>query len=476
MKLTLKITALLLFLTLPFILVLSVGFLLSPEYDETFVGALDEKLERLHSIEENKIVIVGGSSVAFGYDGEIMEKYLDMPVVNFGLYAALGTKLMLDLSKDAVKEGDIVIVAPEMDSETLSLYFSALMTLRALESSPEYLFDIPNEHTASLVGSSWKFAVEKLESKIIGKDVPSGVYRADSFDERGDIKYPRPENVMREYYDANLTLDLTESIVSLDFLNYLNEYIAYCESIGAKVYFEFPPMNRLAFSEDSTEDTRYEFEEFLRDKLDCPLIASSVEDYIYDEGYFYDSNFHLNDAGVIMHTVNVTRDLLLELGIPKAVEENIPEPPSLPEREVRYFGEDENAKYFEFEKRADGSYTLVKVKDEYLYMDSFTVPLGYDGYIVSAIGERAFDGSAIERLTVTEDTNLAVFENGFFLGAESFKELYLYNLDGLSINPPDSFLGRRDDFVVYVTPESNYMDAGGYDWGNRGLTFEYILD
>jgi hypothetical protein len=177
-----------------------------------------------------------------------------------------------------------------------------------------------------------------------------------------------------------------------------------------------------------------------------------------------------------MHTVNVTRDLLLELGIPKAVEENIPEPPSLPEREVRYFGEDENAKYFEFEKRADGSYTLVKVKDEYLYMDSFTVPLGYDGYIVSAIGERAFDGSAIERLTVTEDTNLAVFENGFFHGAESFKELYLYNLDGLSINPPDSFLGRRDDFVVYVTPESNYMDAGGYDWGNRGLTFEYILD
>lgn len=476
MKLTLKITALLLLLILPFILVLSVAFLLPPEYDETFVGALDEKLERLHSIEEDKILIVGGSSVAFGYDSEIIEKYLDMPVVNFGLYAALGTKLMLDLSKNEVEEGDIVIIAPEMDSETLSLYFSALMTLRALESSPEYLFDIPSEHTASLVGSIWSFAVEKFENKIIEKELQEGIYRADSFDERGDIKYPRPENVMREYYDANRTLDLTESIVGEDFLNYLNEYISHCKSVGAKVYFEFPPMNRLAISKNSTEDTRYEFEEFLRERLDCPIIAASVEDYIYDEGYFYDSNFHLNDAGVVMHTVNVTRDLLLELEIPKAVEEDIPEPPELPEQDVRYFGEDENAKYFEFEKRADGSYALVKVKDEYLHMDSFTLPLGYNGYIVSAVAERAFEGSSLEKLIVPEDTNLWAFENGFYLGAPKFKELYLYNLDGMAINPPDSFSGRREDFVVYVTPESDYMDEGGYNWQSLGLTFKYIFD
>ena len=477
LKVSIKIVALILLLVLPFALVFSVAFIMSPEYEDTFVGALDEKLERLHSLREDKIVIVGGSSVAFGYDSAIIEKYLDMPVVNFGLYAALGTKLMLDLSRDGIKDGDIVIIAPEMDSQTLSLYFSALNTLRALESSPEYLLDLPSEHTASLVGSTWKFAVEKLESKMNGKALEEGVYRADSFDERGDIKYSRAENIMQEYFDANLVLDLNESIVDLEFVDYLNEYIAYCNSVGAKVYFEFPPMNRLAISEDSDEDSRYEFEEFLREKLDCPLISASIEDYIYDEGYFYDSNFHLNDAGAVMHTVNVTRDLLLELGIPKAVTEEIPEPPALPEIEVRYLGEeDENAKYFEFEKRADGSYTLVGVKEEYLFMDTLTVPCGYNGYIVSAIGESAFLGSSLRRLIVPEGTNLWRFDNGFYIGAEYFSELYLYHPDGSDIAPPDDFRGRRDDFVVYITTDSNYMDIGGYDWQNRGLTFEYILE
>ena len=34
-----------------------------------------------------------------------------MPVVNFGLYANLGTKYMLDIAKDFIGKDDIVIIA-----------------------------------------------------------------------------------------------------------------------------------------------------------------------------------------------------------------------------------------------------------------------------------------------------------------------------------------------------------------------------
>ena len=180
MKLSIKIVSLTLVAIFPILLLFSVAFLTKSEFDESFVGALDDKLDRLYSIEEEKIVIIGGSSAAFGYDSEIIENHLDMPVVNMGLYAALGTKLMLDLSRDAIREGDIVIIAPELDAQTLSLYFNASTTLKALDSSRHYLRSIPSEHRASLLGASFEFASEKLSYKIFGAPEFDGIYSSKS--------------------------------------------------------------------------------------------------------------------------------------------------------------------------------------------------------------------------------------------------------------------------------------------------------
>ena len=105
----------------PFVSVVAFAVSMPAQYTDTFVGELNEKVDRLYEIDEPKIVVVGGSSVAFGLDSAMLEKYTGMPVVNFGLYAALGPKVMLDLSRDGIKEGDIVIIAPELDAQTLSL-------------------------------------------------------------------------------------------------------------------------------------------------------------------------------------------------------------------------------------------------------------------------------------------------------------------------------------------------------------------
>ena len=51
---------------IPFVMVFAAVFALPAVYDDTFVGELSEKYDRLCSIESKKIVIVGGSSAAFG--------------------------------------------------------------------------------------------------------------------------------------------------------------------------------------------------------------------------------------------------------------------------------------------------------------------------------------------------------------------------------------------------------------------------
>ena len=109
-------------------LVLAVwGFLLPAQYRETFPGELAVKCELLaQDAEKTRLVLVGGSAAAFGVDSALLEEQLPQyKVVNFGLYAALGTRVMLDLSEPLLREGDLVVVLPEQQQQTLSDHLGA---------------------------------------------------------------------------------------------------------------------------------------------------------------------------------------------------------------------------------------------------------------------------------------------------------------------------------------------------------------
>ena len=94
-----------------------IGFATPSQYALTYYGELGKMYENLRLTSGRKIVIIGTSSVAFGVDSALMSEELsaagaDYEVVNFGLYGALGTKVMLDLSEQYIGEGDIVVFAP----------------------------------------------------------------------------------------------------------------------------------------------------------------------------------------------------------------------------------------------------------------------------------------------------------------------------------------------------------------------------
>ena len=61
-----------------------------PQYDTSYNAALHDKIDRIEMIEEPKIVLIGNSNVAFGFDSEMIEEAFGMPVVNMGLHGALG--------------------------------------------------------------------------------------------------------------------------------------------------------------------------------------------------------------------------------------------------------------------------------------------------------------------------------------------------------------------------------------------------
>lgn len=464
----------LLILVMPALIVAGVVFLTPPQYGDTFLGELDEKYDRLVNTKGEKLVIVGGSSVAFGYNSALLAEYTDREVVNFGLYAALGTKLMMDLSRAGIGKGDIVILAPELDPETLSLTFNAESTWQAAEGNFSMLRYLTVQDKMSMLGAAFSYAEEKL-GYFLGKNAPkpSGVYSASSFNKYGDIDYPREKNEMFFYYDKNKTITLSPDIFSEDFVDYVNDYIRYCESKGAKVYYTYCPINRMALSDATTEASISAMEDYLGRNLSCPILGRA-EDAIFEAGYFYDTNFHLNDAGVVAHTDRVIRDLLFELEIPTYVTIEVPPAPALPSTDTRLFIEDENDRFFTYREEENGGYTVIGLTEEGKRQTALTLPLAYRYQRVLGVAEGALAEGCMTSLSVPAPGADGVkfqFENGAFTGAGTLTDLWLYESDATAVIPPSGFYGVAASFRVHVPTGSFY--AEDYNWSQLGLTYVY---
>ena len=472
-------------LLLPPLAIFAAAFATPPVYSETFVGELDEKYGRLTSIREPKVILVGGSSLVFGVDSGMIEKYVGMPVVNFGLYAALGTKLMMDLSRANVGKGDVVVLAPEMDAQTLSLYFNAETTFRAADDRPSMLFRVGKDNYGALLGSLWQFTAEKVGYLLRGETAHgSGAYASEYFNEYGDLDYPRAENVMGLYYDPNTIIRLTPDTVSDAFADYVNKYVRWCRRRGAEVYFAFCPMNRSALAEDTTAESAEAFEAFLKERLECPVIGS-VFDHVFDAGYFYDTNFHLNDAGVTAHTVALTKELLLVRGTPVFIEETAPDAPELPGIGFRYYrATDPNAAYFVSEM-TDFGVRLTGLTEAGKTMKELTIPVAVDGNRVVLLGAGFLKDGAAEKLVVPQgfeqfvvdtQSSILTFENDA-LADSGVREIWLYDRWEATIMPPSTFIGATVDLVVHVPAGSEY--SSGYFWSERyhyGKKLTFVTD
>ncbi|MCL1793053.1 MAG: leucine-rich repeat domain-containing protein [Oscillospiraceae bacterium] len=446
---------------LPLFVVAVAGLSFEPQFGETFLGELAAKNNRLEIIGKPKIAVVGGSSIAFGLNSDMLSEELGMPVVNFGLYATLGTKLMLDLAQASIKSGDIIVVAPELDGQTLSLYFNAESAWQAFDSDMSMLKNAKFENYGALAGNFWGYAISKLKYKRYGGLKPEGVYSKSSFNVDGDIVYPRPHNIMPLEFGPNHMIDLEPAILSGDFAKYLNKFVKFAKGKGAAVYFDFPPMNRLGVLQYGDENAIYEFYRSLAKNLDCEIIGN-INSYILDERYFFDSNYHLNDSGVFVRTALLAEDIKRALGVAVPVAIALPLPPEKPLEEY-VSGEDAYSEYFLYEPYASGL-IIVGVSDAGKGMGELTVPRMADGKPVLAVGERAFAGcNMLAKVTIGD--NIAQFYDYAFEGCERLEMIMLNMTDASAVAVGNDFLGgARESCRIYLPREAFGNFAVDYFW------------
>lgn len=490
-KFVLKILIIILVVLCPFALFVTVTECLPDEYGNTYVAALPDKCGRLGGIKGKKIVFVGGSSLPFGLRCDLIEQSLDgeYEVVDFGLYATLGTKLMMDLSRSEIKNGDIIILSPELNEQTYSLYFNPNSVLEAFDGFSGKYGKLSASENLRLFYNYYKFAFNKIKycAEKSAPD-PIGIYRRDSFNVYGDIAVDRPNNIMVNGVDANMPIYTDERLLNAEFIDYVNEYVEYAVSRGARVYFNFSPANRLAFK--SSKARQAQFQDDLQNRLKCPILTD-ISDCVIDEGYFYDTNFHLNSSGAIYYTNNIVKNLKRVLGTAGGGGGglDVPEVPPVPDDDPdpiippdtgdkvnfdEYNGE-ANVDYVDwFEYRLTGnSYRVIGVKDEYKSVTEVIVPTVYNGRSVSTIAENAFYGcTELKRVHIGK--SIRSLEGACFNGCVSLERIYLYELDGNRISPSANELlnGAGRNVKIYIPQGANY--SSGYTWQNYFDRFEYF--
>lgn len=457
------------------------AFALPAQYDLSFYGGMKIKTDRLNSVAEKKIVVIGGSSVAFGIRTDLMEKELGMKVVNFGLYANLGTKYMLDVAKNSVKDGDIVVIAPEQNSQSLSLYFNGEAVWYSADGNFALLNKVASSDREELFKSFLKFVSGKFGYWRKGeKPCPSGVYNAKSFNEYGDIRYERKNNVLPGGYDAGTPIYFRNETISKDFIEYVNNYSVDLEENGARVYFAFSPMNRAAVADDSAQILSYT--KMLEQNLSCKLLGNP-ETRIMDSEWFYDSNFHLNDVGSVVYTKQIIQDIKAELGVFTPINIALPDKPvtKSDNDDVSVVVNEEFSKIAKIfvlssagvnAKEIDGkgtvfggSWTIDGLTEYGKTLAEIEIPDTIIGLPVKNISAGAFSGNpAVEKITFGK--NIESVGVGAFDNCPALKGIYITSLDPNSFHPSKNILDGADNCFIYVPKQvygSEYLID--YFWG-----------
>lgn len=269
----------------------------------SFQAALLDKTERLQSIGEPKIILIGNSNLAFGVDSEKIQEALGMPVVNMGLHGGLGNAFLENMGKLGVSEGDIVVVCHSDYDDDGTIPDPALAWI-TVEMHPEFWKLIPAKAIPQMLKAYPSYLYSSAVRFLTGspKNVPeTGTsYSRAGFNAFGDVCV-RGEDSFVFTEDSVVVPQVGEETAAR--LNALNHYIL---SRGANFVVAGYPIGSGEFTPAEAEFDAFEAQ--LREALDCPVI-SRFADYFLPYSCFYDTVFHLNDEGVKLRTGQLIADL-----------------------------------------------------------------------------------------------------------------------------------------------------------------------
>jgi hypothetical protein len=301
--------------------ILLTGFVLS-EYDthaddNSYVAAVLEKDRLIRTTPSPKIILVGGSNLAFGTDSKLIQDSLGVSVINMGLYAKIGLRYMLAQVKPYIQRGDVVIVVPEYD-QFYGAYIEGDNTLNTAmlytptDRIPDFIrsysiIDVilrPRAENARRSFLRAAAAAVGREDQFFPPDT-NPVYNRHSFNQYGDAvahltrKGKDPDSI---YVGA---LPPAKNF-NPDAVEVLDDLYRTAMQNSARAYFMWPSYMDSAYVINSAAI------EMLGNRIatgtQMPVIGSP-KDFVFPRTWFFDTRYHLNAQGREERTQRMIRIL-----------------------------------------------------------------------------------------------------------------------------------------------------------------------
>jgi hypothetical protein len=286
----------------------------------SYLAAWRVKHEHLVGPGENRLIVAGGSNVAFGIDSSELQSATRRETINMGLHAGLGLLSMLNEIEAGVRSGDTVILIPEYEhfyGDTMNGQVEAAYLVRYEPSALRYFSSWrqlrPLVLNAHIITRATTFdLLDKMKMRThTGEAGPvstvyrpvSTVYRKAAFDAHGDMvahlsEAPEPERVAAT--NDRITGAFNQEAIAA---------ITRCASTGTARGGEFvliyPPVSATYWTVNADLISE------VAARLAADWVRTTPADWIFDDRMFYDTAYHLNREGRELRTrklLNVLQD------------------------------------------------------------------------------------------------------------------------------------------------------------------------
>lgn len=286
-----------------------VCLLLPDPFGRAYQRAIVYQYDYYKSLEGNKIVFIGNSSLSFGFDLDTMENLTGEQCAILGNHASYGMSFVMEMSKCNLRSGDIVVL--ELVDNSIDSCGEDLLLTGIGHKFEMYRFFIPQVR-GKIISYYPSYLNELIMYDLNSGYSATGSYSMDSYDNRGNMIFDRPEcEIPDPYTDEVAEIYKYASFSGEDWnaqwVKYVNDYSEYCNDLGVKVYITLPCYYDKAVV--SNEEDMNDFDEMLRRSFTAPVI-SHQSDYIFEREYIFNAIGHCNTEGAKHRTELIYNDMV----------------------------------------------------------------------------------------------------------------------------------------------------------------------
>jgi hypothetical protein len=259
-------------------------------YEIDYIAESIAKEARLHGSGRNRVILVGGSNLAFGVDSSALEACTGRQLVNMGLHAGLGLNYMLEEAAHGPRPGDLVVIIPEYE-HFFSDHTDGPTLLSLVQFNPlaaRYLRDLKQWLTlgqviAEINNRKW---LHTMYLRITHPEPPGSTpfYSAHRFNEEGDfighMGRPSPAPVVATKLGETFNHHAVVSIA---------RFCSNMRAAGVDCVVVYPTIMQSYWV-----NNRHQIEQVDAQLTALRVVMTKPEQWIYPDASFYDAIYHLN--------------------------------------------------------------------------------------------------------------------------------------------------------------------------------------